>query len=221
MTAEATGNEFLPVSKADAAYERLRNEIRRGAFEPGERVTLKRLSEMLGMSLTPVRESLKRLETEGFVIHQPHRGTFIAEVSADRLDQIYRLRGVLEPMAIQLAAERVAREGLSEELDQIKELLLACDAASSPLEVVRRNDDLHRAIYGLSDDPLLIEFIDKLWAGVPYQSLSLYESSERIQQSRREHHFIYEALAAGDEDSAAKQLRTHIEHGRTATIRAL
>lgn len=207
-----------PVSKAAAAYQRLRHEIRSGELRPGERVTLKRLSGMLEMSLTPVREALNKLEAEGFVVHERHRGTFIADIGPQRVDQIYRLRTVLEPMAVRMAAERVAEEGLSAEISEIGELLRACDEAETPLEVVQRNEEFHRAVYRLSGDSMLLEFIDKLWAGVPYQSLSLYGRGERVRESSSEHHGVLQALHAGDPDTAANRMRTHIEHGRASAV---
>ena len=100
-----------PVSKAAAAYASLRRSIRTGELSPGQRVTLKELSELLEMSLTPVREALNRLVSEGYAVHDAHRGTFIADQSRERVEQIYRLRAVLEPMAVKLAAEMVAMRG--------------------------------------------------------------------------------------------------------------
>ena len=221
LMAELMDTEFQPISKADSAYERLRHEIRAGSLKPNERVTLHRLSDMLGMSLTPVREALHRLESEGFVIHQPHRGTFIAEFNTQHLDQIYRLRGTLEPMAVRIAAERVAHGNVGKEIEHIKRLRQLCDDASSPADIAQFNAGFHQAIYALSDDPMLVNFIEKLWAGVPYQSLSLDGNLERIQESSYEHQRIYEALAAGDGVNAAEQMRLHIQSGYEVINRVL
>lgn len=206
-----------PVSKAAAAYASLRKSIRVGDLEPGERVTLKRLSEHLGMSLTPVREALSRLESEGFVVHDPHRGTSIAELTPARIEQVYRLRGVLEPMAVRLAGERATPA----DIDRLRELVLACDEATTPLEMVENNEDLHLAIYRLSGDSLLLGFIDQLWAGMPYPSLGLYGSQSRVSQSSQEHHRIVEAMAEGRLDDAAETMRLHIDHGRAAALKNL
>ncbi|GAA1177297.1 FCD domain-containing protein [Nesterenkonia xinjiangensis] len=213
----ALGGSLRPVSKAAAAYATLRKSIRVGDLEPGERVTLKRLSEHLGMSLTPVREALNRLESEGFVVHDPHRGTFIAELTVERIEQVYRLRCVLEPMAVRLAGERAT----SNDLARLHELVVACDEAGTPLETVESNEELHLAIYRLSGDALLAGFIDQLWAGMPYPSLGLYGSVSRVGQSSEEHHRIVDAMAEGRLDDAAEAMRVHIEHGREAALRNL
>lgn len=212
---------FEPRSKAAAAYERLRHEIRTGELAPGERVTLHRLSERLGMSLTPIREALNKLEAEGFVVHRRHHGTRIAEFSRARMEQTYRLRKTLEPMAVRLAAERVASRWPEEEFARVEQLLYACDQAGTALEVVRRNEEFHRGLYRLSGDLLLQEFIEKLWAGVPYQSLSLYGGGERVRQSGREHRLILDAVAAGEAKAAAARMYEHIEHGQAAALRSL
>lgn len=212
---------FEPRSKAAAAYERLRHEIRTGELAPGERVTLHRLSGQLGMSLTPIREALNKLESEGFVVHRRHHGTRIADFSRARLEQTYRLRKVLEPMAVRLAAERVARQRPEAELAHVEELLRVCEQAGTALDVVRSNEEFHSGLYRLSGDPLLQEFIEKLWAGVPYQSLSLYEGGERVRESGQEHRLILDAVAAGEPDSAAGRMLEHIEHGEAAALRSL
>ena len=211
----ALGSSLRPVSKAAAAYATLRKSIRVGDLEPGERVTLKRLSGHLGMSLTPVREAMNRLASEGFVVHDPHRGTFIAELTAERIEQVYRLRCVLEPMAVRLAGERASTEDFA----RLHELVTACDDAATPLEIVENNEDLHLAIYQLSGDALLVGFIDQLWAGMPYPSLGLYGSVSRVEESSVEHHRIVDALAEHRLDVAAESMRLHIEHGRTAALR--
>lgn len=210
-----------PKSKSEAAYQQLRHEIRSGELAPGQRVTLQGLSRSLSMSLTPVREALNQLEAEGFVVHMPYRGSFIAETGADRVEQIYRLREVLEPMAVSLAAERVARGGMEERMEQVRSLLHACDEAITPFDVVQTNEEFHQALYRLSDDPLLIDFISKLWAGVPYQSLSLSGMGDRVAESSREHHALVEAVAAGDAQGAADVLKQHIQHGRRAALENL
>jgi DNA-binding GntR family transcriptional regulator len=206
-----------PVSKAAAAYESLRQQIRTGELKPGERVTLKRLSEMLRMSLTPVREALNRLESEGFVVHDPHRGTFIAELTEERIEQVYRLRTVLEPLAVRQAGQHIDSSGLEFLYDAVK----ACDEASTPLETVQANEVFHQELYRLSGDGLLVGFIDQLWAGMPYPSLGLYGSADRVAESSRQHHEIVDALAAGDLDAAADAVVRHIESGKRAALRGL
>lgn len=212
---------FEPRSKAAAAYEQLRHRIRTGELLPGERVTLQQLSGQLGMSLTPIREALNKLESEGFVVHHRHHGTYVADFSRARMEQTYRLRRVLEPMAVRLAAERVADEGLEREIARLAELMQVCESAVSALDMVRANETFHRELYRLSGDPLLQEFIEKLWAGVPYQSMSLYGGGMRSRESAREHALILQAVAEGDAEAAAESMESHISGGQAAALDAL
>nr|WP_274617558.1 GntR family transcriptional regulator [Nesterenkonia sp. AY15] len=206
-----------PVSKAAAAYSSLRSSIQAGELAPGERITLRYLSDMLDMSLTPVREALNRLQAEGFVVHDPHGSTFIAELTPERIEQVYRLRAVLEPLAVRQAGQQLTPG----DLEDLRELVCACDQAQTALEVVQRNEAFHYALYRLSRDALMMGFIDQLWAGMPYPSLGLYADQERVSQSSREHHAILDALVAEDLDAAAALTAQHIEHGREAALNRL
>lgn len=212
-----------PVSKASAAYSSLRASIRSGALAPGQRVTLKELSELLEMSLTPVREALNRLVSEGYAVHDPHRGTFIAEQTAERVEQIYRLRAVLEPMAVRLAAERVAageREGLDAVHAALADSaqLTDSDQQAAPEQLAEVNERLHFALYQLCGDQLLIGFIEQLWAGMPYPFQRIYLDASQGADSLDEHRRLVAAVEIGDVEQAAAEAEQHIEHGRHAAL---
>lgn len=218
------GDHTRPVSKAAAAYTSLRRMIVRGELEPGRRVTLKELSELLGMSLTPVREALNRLVSEGYAVHDPHRRTFIAPQSRERVEQVYRLRAVLEPMAVRLAAERFASgaEGRSSAgAERLRALMDRLDAAETPLELAEANERLHWEIYRLCGDGMLLSFIEQLWAGMPYPSQRIYLDDGQGAASRREHALIVDAVVQGRPDDAAREAQAHIEGGRLAALAAL
>ncbi|WP_258933960.1 GntR family transcriptional regulator [Nesterenkonia pannonica] len=128
------GRVPLPLSKAAAAYASLRRKIQAGELAPGERVTLNKLAQMEGMSLTPIREALKRLVSEGYAVHDEHVGTRIADLTPARVEQIYRLRRVLEPMAVRLAAQRADDE--TEHI--LEDLIRHAEAAATPSSGLRR-----------------------------------------------------------------------------------
>lgn len=209
-----------PVSKAAAAYASLRRMVVRGELAPGRRVTLKELSDLLGMSLTPVREALNRLVAEGFAVHDTHRGTFIAAQSRERVEQVYRLRMVLEPMAVQQAAERIA-SGAEREAGGLQVLMEELDAAETPMQRAEANERLHWEIYRLCGDGMLLSFIEQLWAGMPYPSQRIFLDGSRGEDSHREHARIVEAVLGGRAQEAAQEARAHIECGRHAALEAL
>lgn len=222
----AQHSSHQPVSKSAAAYGALRRSIRTGELPPGQRVTLKELSELLSMSLTPVREALGRLVSEGYAVHDPHRGTFIAAQTAERVEQIYRLRAVLEPMAVRLAAENIAAEGGAESVaggaaGRLTELLQHSEELSDPIELAEMNEELHFTLYRISGDHLLVGFIEQLWAGMPYPYQRIYLDESQGGDSLREHRRLVEAVLAGDADSAAAEAASHIEQGRLSALRRL
>lgn len=225
--AEPHGQSTRPVSKAAAAYASLRRLIVRGDLAPGQRVTLKELSEQLGMSLTPVREALNRLVSEGYADHDAHRGTFIVEQTRERVEQVYRLRAVLEPMAVRLAAERVASGGLPEGEgkaaveERLSGLMAVLDRAETPLELAEGNERLHRELYRLSGDAMLLSFIEQLWASMPYPSQRIYLDGSHGEASAREHARIVDAVVQGEPEEAAASAREHIDSGRRAAVAAL
>ncbi|GAB3850485.1 GntR family transcriptional regulator [Nesterenkonia populi] len=203
-----------PLSKAAAAYASLRRKIQTGELAPGERVTLHQLAEMQGMSLTPVREALKRLVAEGFAVHDEHVGTRIVEFTSQRVEQIYRLRTVLEPMAVRLAAQRADDE--SEYI--LGEFLRRTEAAQTPQQRAEANEQFHFALYRLSGDRMLVGFIEQLWAGVPYTAQRIYRDPGGGRRSSREHRRIAEAVAAGDPETASAELELHIGQGLMSAL---
>ncbi|GAA4918163.1 GntR family transcriptional regulator [Nesterenkonia rhizosphaerae] len=214
-----------PVSKAAAAYASLRRSIRTGELSPGQRVTLKELSELLEMSLTPVREALNRLVSEGYAVHDAHRGTFIADQSRERVEQIYRLRAVLEPMAVKLAAETVAMRGAAggdvPGAEGLELLLQRSEEPSDPIRLAELNEELHFALYRLSGDEQLVSFIEQLWAGMPYPSQRIYLDESRGQASLREHRRLVEAVLRGDAAAAVVEAQEHIEEGRRVALQQI
>ena len=101
------------------AYERLLNAIDSGELAPGSRLLEAQLAERLGVSRTPVREALRRLEAQGLVTHEPHRGVVVAELDYDQLGELYAVREVLEGTAARLAA----RHASPEEVEVLREMV--------------------------------------------------------------------------------------------------
>lgn len=205
------------VTKAEAAAQSIREEIREGRLRPGTRLTLQELAAELDMSYTPVREALRQLQAEGLVEYRPHHGTVVADYSRDRAADVYLMRGTLEPLACSLAAERGTDTDLAEIEARLGELNQALREGRLR-DVPPLNAQLHRRIYATAGSPLLQEFIDRLWNGVPFQAFSL---TGQAHESAAEHARIVEALLAHDADRAADEMRRHIERGARAALASL
>lgn len=204
-------------TKSEAAYDSLREAILDKRFQPGQRLILNELATQLGMSLTPVRDALRVLAAQGLVYQDNNRGTWVAEYSPARAGEIYQLRLLLEPHAIALAAEQMTDAAMAE----IDELLAAFDMAYEAgkyAELPDLNTAFHRRIYEVADSPYLLQFIDRLWNIIPYQSTSVVSHPGRSDQ---DHHRIVDALHRRDADGAREALRRHISNARNETIERL
>jgi DNA-binding GntR family transcriptional regulator len=201
-------------TKGAAAYSALREAILDGRFAPGSRLTGQTLADELGMSLTPVREALRLLATQGLVEHDPHRGTRVAPLAPESIEETYRLRRVLEPMACELAAQHATA-------DYLAEIEAAMSAFASAVDD-KRHDDLpelnailHHRIYAAAQSPLLLEFIDRLWLRIPFQAMSLVRHQE---QKTAEHQAVVTAIVGRRRKAAGRAMLQHITNSTQATL---
>ncbi|CUR56725.1 putative HTH type transcriptional regulator, GntR family [metagenome] len=204
-------------TKGEAAYTMLRDAVRRGTLKPGQRVTLVDLADQLGMSLTPVREALRMMASQGLVEQESNKFTTITQYTLDRGLEVYRLRILLEPMAVEHAV-RVATDDQLKQLRDVHERALAELGGGQSGVLADLNYDFHMAIYTVSDQPLLVQFIERLWNGIPFQAISL---TGRNATSLDEHQAILVAIEARDAELAASLMRTHIANAARGTLLTL
>ena len=198
------------LTKTAAAFQALRSGIEDGRLRPGERLRISSLIAMLGMSPTPIREALRLLQAEGLVEHQPHRGMVVRLYAPEEVDELYRLRLLLEPAA----TERAAECATPVEIKQIQVLhrkLKSAVTSPSSTNSAHLNAAWHRAIYGASSSPYLIQFIMRLWAAMPVEAVWL---SSHAAVSIDEHQTITDALACGDGRVASEAMTRHIKQGQ-------
>jgi len=142
-------------SKTDVAYMNLRDQLLDGRLPPGTVLDQEALARDLGLSTTPVREALRRLEVEGLISQAAHRAMRVPELSLRELEDLYSIRLQLDPWAAQLGAQRAT----DEERAQLREL--ADDTADlPPRELLVRNRLLHRLMYATSGNAELTALLD-------------------------------------------------------------
>lgn len=205
----------LPTSqtKVSAAYGAIRLAIEEGSLAPGQHLRMSQLESELEMSPTPIREALRLLQADGLVEHQPHRGMIVAEYTADRAEEIYRLRVALEPIAICLAAERATDDELAH-LATLHEQLVRAVGSESAATAVALNADWHHAIYAACGSRYLQEFIKRLWTALPLRAVWL---STRARRSIDEHSAMMDALMGRDGKLAADLMAQHLTRGSVMT----
>lgn len=200
-------------SLAESAYRTMRRRILDNAWPPGFRALEQDLALELGMSRTPVREALIRLQREGLVEVIPRHGMSVLPVSADDMRDIYEMLTALEAMAAELAVRRRPTEA------QLKPLL----AASRDMGRALKADDLdawaaadesfHRHLVALSGNRLLIDAVQNCWDRAHRARMVTLRMRPKPTHSTREHMDVVEKIRAGDARAAFEAHRAHRERG--------
>ncbi|SEQ19864.1 DNA-binding transcriptional regulator, GntR family [Faunimonas pinastri] len=202
------------------AYEQILELILTGKLQPGELVNERRLAEILALSRTPVRDALLMLEGEGLLLRQGSRGLQIRQVRIEDYMDALQIRLMLEPAAARIAAGKVAGERLSQLTGQLQSILAEGDGKRADRAVVREVDEaLHGTIADAVGNPQLSSIIRTLRR----QTLmfDLRSMPERLGDTCREHMAILAAIGAGDGETAAAAMASHLGRVRDSIIQRL
>lgn len=188
------------------AYELVLEAIDRGIYVPGNRLVESELAERFGVSRTPVREALQRLQTQNILVRDG-RSMVVASLDHDQLGELYAVRAQLEGLAAQLAAQHAAPEEI-----RILQELVAQDRAlvNDPAELARANRRFHRQIHLASHNRYLIRQLDSVHRTMALLTTTSLAAEGRGENALSEHSAIVEAIANGDRVAADKVLRDHI-----------
>lgn len=193
----------------DVIYEELRRDIARGVYPAGP-LSIRQLAEHFDVSTMPVREALRRLEGEGLVAFEGGRRIRVNALTVDDLRELLSIRIALETLALSAAIPALQSDkGL---VRQLKLLIEQMDDEQKDSNAWRTtNREWHELMYDAAGMPRLATMIAQLWTAVePYMRLYLTSRSS-FQVSQKQHRAILAAAAKGDEPTAAKILREHLE----------
>ena len=205
-------------TKSELAAAKLRDDIRAGVMKPRARIDIDALGDVLHMSATPIREALRQLQAEGFVVNEPHRGVRVADFSPAETADLYDLREVLETMATLIAADHLTPGDIAE-LERLAEANRAAIDRNDHADAMHLNEAWHMTIYAAAQNmPHLMDFIRRLWND---PRSATWVVPGRLPQSRRDHAAIMEALSAGDGKRAADLMGEHIRAGKHLVLRHL
>ena len=205
----------IKATKSESAVVRLRQAIWRGEIAPGEWLRQEDLAERFGISPTPVREALRRLEAEGLVEHIPHHGVKVVAYTLNNAREYYDLRARLEPYALRLAAARMS----AAELDELRVLVSQAEvylAQQSMERLTEANWRFHDQLMWLCGSRLVQDVLTRVRRSFQLDTLLLIP--ERAAASVQEHRLMVNALERGDVDGAAEHLRINIENARDAML---
>lgn len=185
-------------------YEILRNAILKGQLQPGERLIQEDIAKELGVSRMPVREAVKQLAAEGYVIFEPYKGAVVKEFTLEELEELYFLRGKFEPIAAAESLKFITPEMIAT-LASLNEQM---KATSDTNVYVQLNIQFHRLL--IQDCPWekLNTIIRNLWTGFPQQTPHLLQN--QVQTSIQEHDHIVQAIQNSDYTLACQLLEQHI-----------
>lgn len=202
--------EHKSISLADQVFEHLETDILSGKYQRGESLTESKLSAELGVSRTPIREALKRLEQEHLIEESP-KGMTVVGISKKDLDDIFKIRGALEGKAAEMAAKNYTEEQLSivREALEFQEFYLV---KHDPDRIKSMDSRFHETIYKMSGSTVFYDVLVPLHKKLlKYRKASVSESS-RAEASVAEHRAIYEAIAARNGELASKLTIEHLNN---------
>lgn len=204
----------------EVVFEALREAIMSGALPPGERMMEVQLAEELGVSRTPVREAIRKLELEGFVVMIPRKGAYVAGISLKDVADVFEIRTALEALAAGLAAERITDEEL-EEMERI--VVLKSEAIkNNDLELLIETDtQFHEVLYRASRNEKLFQIINNLREQIQRFRTTSLASPGRMRLALEEHKKIIEALSERNISQAQQLAQDHIENAENSMLEAL
>ena len=209
---------YKPLS--EVVSETLRSAIQDGTLKPGERLMEIPLAEELGVSRTPIREAIRKLELEGFVVMVPRRGTYVANISLKDITQVFEIRSALEELASGLAAERIT----SDEIETLERMLVEIGDHMENKDmdsVVAADVAFHEVLYKASRNERLADIVHNLREQTyRFRSFSMNQPG-RLRKTWEEHRLLVEAIASHNAVQARKLARIHMEHSEQTLLQGM
>ncbi|MFN3661780.1 GntR family transcriptional regulator [Yoonia sp.] len=204
--------------QSETAYERIRAEIRAGRLLPGTRLTETELAERLQTSRTPVREAIRRLESEGMIDHQPRTGAVVRILEYSEIMELYEMRTVLEGTAARLAARAASAVEL-DELAAINDDMRG--ALTDTSRLIGLNRQFHLRLLDAARNRFLLRAMASVENALLLLGPSALESPDRARIAVQEHQTVLDALIQRDGTGAEAEMRTHMEHAQRTRLRML
>ncbi|MBP3475980.1 MAG: GntR family transcriptional regulator [Lachnospiraceae bacterium] len=208
-------DEFLPLR--DVVFNTLRKAILTGELKPGERLMEIHLANQLGVSRTPIREAIRKLELEGLVTMIPRRGAEVAQITEKSLKDVLEVRRALDALCVELACDRIS----ADETEQLKK---ACDeferaTRSKDVTTIAAADvALHDIIVQATRNRRLIQLINNLSEQMYRYRFEYIKDESRHDNLVDEHRMIYESILHKDKQKAAEASKLHIDNQEKSII---
>ena len=206
---KVTMNEYLPLR--DVVFNTLRQAILKGELEPGERLMEIQLAERLGVSRTPIREAIRKLELEGLVLMIPRKGAEVAEISEKSLREVLEVRRSLEELAIELACQRITPEELTA-LEEAENRFARAVEDGEVMAIAESDENYHELIYQATANDRLVQILNNLREQMYRYRLEYIKDEDRRQILVVEHEHILRAVRRRDIADAKSAVREPIDN---------
>ena len=202
----------------EMVYEELKMQILKGSIIPGTRMMEVELAEEMGVSRTPIREAIRKLEKEGLVTIEPRRGAYASMISTEDMVEILEVRQDLEGLAAYFAADRMTK-GQMEELKQVSNSYNEAVRQGNMEAMIKHDTRFHHIIVESCRNKILVQMIEQLQELVLRFRYIYYDNFRRAENMPEEHEAIVAAIAEGDANKARAAADIHIERLKELVIK--
>ncbi|MEL7566040.1 MAG: GntR family transcriptional regulator [Dehalobacterium sp.] len=210
--------QYAPIR--DNVFDILRNAILNGNFKPGERLAERELAEQLGISRTPVREAIRKLEQEGLVVHIPRKGVVVKSISNDEVVEIFTIRAALEGVAVRLATKNISKEDILY-LRTLQDKMENAFNNGKYNEIKGLHIKFNQIIYTAANSPRLYQMIQNFAEYIGNYTQIGYNFPGRLEQAIREHSAILNAITDKNDVLAEKLAIEHIDNTKYAFLKTV
>lgn len=211
-------DEFLPLR--DVVFNTLRKAILTGELKPGERLMEIHLANRLGVSRTPIREAIRKLELEGLVVMMPRRGAVVAQITEKSLKDVLEVRKALDALCVKLACERINdtdKQSLKQACDEFEKQIKTGDVTA----IAAADVAFHDIIVQATENQRLIQLINNLSEQMYRYRFEYIKDESGHQNLIDEHRDIYQSIMNNNQEQAAKAAELHIDNQEKSIIRLI
>jgi DNA-binding GntR family transcriptional regulator len=216
--AAATADMLRNVSRSEFVFASLRDAIWEGRFAPGERIAEEEIAQSLGVSRTPVRDALRRLQERGMLVVGASRSLVVAELSKQQVLELYAMREILEGSAARFAAQHASEAEIGILRRVLDEFVMHADDARMLISLNRR---FHRAVCEAAHNRYLIATLDGMHDALALLHSNTFRLPNRRTESDAEHRRIVRAITRRNPDEAEQAARNHVRAAQRTRFSAL
>lgn len=212
---KVTVNEYLPLR--DIVFNTLRKAILKGELAPGERLMEKQLAEKMGVSRTPIREAIRKLELEGLVVMVPRKGAEVAMITEQDIKNVLEVRAALEALAVKIACQKMNKE----KIEQLLTINMAFTKAAKDLDVetvIEKDVEFHDVIYHATQNEKLVQIINNLREQIYRFRVEYIRQMSDFTTLVDEHEEIVKSIIEKNSFEAQEIAAKHIENQEKAVI---